>query len=220
MSAASHGGELRGAREDDEVFEGAKPRLQVRRNHSRSMKSRSFSLAARSRACRSNVPSSCTARRAGTSPRHSGRSRCSTCGSRSGRCHYRWSGSSGRRRCGGKGTGSASTPAAAQSVVYFDFDSSDLKPESQVVVAAWAKYLTANPTAKAQLQGNTDERGTREYNLALGERRSAAVSAALQSAGVAASQVELTSNGEEKPVALGHDEASWSQNRRVEIVGQ
>ena len=115
---------------------------------------------------------------------------------------------------------SATTPAASQSIVYFDFDSSDLKAESQVVVAAWAKYLTANPTAKAQLQGNTDERGTREYNLALGERRSAAVSAALQSAGVAASQLELTSNGEEKPVALGHDEASWSQNRRVEIVGQ
>jgi len=118
------------------------------------------------------------------------------------------------------GTGSSSTPAAAQSVVYFDFDSSELKPESKDVVAAWAKFLTSNPTAKAQLQGNTDERGTREYNLALGERRSAAVSAALQAAGVAASQLELTSNGEEKPVATGHDEASWSQNRRVEIVGQ
>lgn len=117
-------------------------------------------------------------------------------------------------------TGNSAAPAATQSVVYFDFDSSDLKPESQAVVAAWAKYLTANPTAKAQLQGNTDERGTREYNLALGERRSASVSAALQASGVAASQLELTSNGEEKPVALGHDEASWSQNRRVEIVGQ
>ncbi|WP_293369479.1 peptidoglycan-associated lipoprotein Pal [Nevskia sp.] len=117
-------------------------------------------------------------------------------------------------------TNTGGTPAATQSIVYFDFDSSELKAESQVVVAAWAKYLTANPTAKAQLQGNTDERGTREYNLALGERRSATVSSALQSAGVAASQVELTSNGEEKPVALGHDEASWSQNRRVEIVGQ
>jgi len=116
--------------------------------------------------------------------------------------------------------GASATPAAAQSVVYFDFDSSELKPESKDVVAAWAKFLTSNPTAKAQLQGNTDERGTREYNLALGERRSAAVSAALQGAGVAASQLELTSNGEEKPVATGHDEASWSQNRRVEIVGQ
>jgi len=111
-------------------------------------------------------------------------------------------------------------PASTQSVGYFDFDSSDLKPESKDVVAAWARYLTANPTAKAQLQGNTDERGTREYNISLGERRSAAVGAALQSAGVAAGQLELTSNGEEKPVATGHDEASWSQNRRVEIVGQ
>jgi len=118
------------------------------------------------------------------------------------------------------GKTSVTTPASTQSIVYFDFDSSELKPESKDVVAAWARFLTSNPTSKAQLQGNTDERGAREYNLALGERRSAAVSSALQSAGVAASQLELTSNGEEKPVALGHDEASWSQNRRVEIVGQ
>ncbi|GAC1623166.1 MAG: peptidoglycan-associated lipoprotein Pal [Nevskia sp.] len=123
---------------------------------------------------------------------------------------------------GNSGSSSAygTAPAANQSVVYFDFDSSELKAESKPVVAGWAKYLTANPTAKVQLQGNTDERGTREYNIALGERRAQSVSSALQSAGVAAGQLSLTSFGEEKPVALGHDEASWSQNRRVEIVAQ
>lgn len=121
---------------------------------------------------------------------------------------------------GNTGSSTGTAPAASQSVVYFDFDSSELKAESQVVVAAWSKYLSANPTAKVQLQGNTDERGTREYNIALGERRAQAVSRALQAAGATAGQLSLTSFGEERPVATGHDEASWSQNRRVEIVAQ
>jgi len=121
---------------------------------------------------------------------------------------------------GGGGSSFGTAPAASQSVVYFDFDSSELRADSQVVVAAWSKYLTANPTAKVQLQGNTDERGTREYNIALGERRAQSVSSALQGAGVSAGQLSLTSFGEERPVATGHDEASWSQNRRVEIVAQ
>ena len=121
---------------------------------------------------------------------------------------------------GYNGSATSTAPASSQSIVYFDFDSSDIKPEGKAVVAAWAKYLTANPTVKAQLQGNTDERGTREYNIALGERRSKSVGAALQAAGVSASQLSLVSFGKEKPVALGHDEASWSQNRRVEIVAQ
>ncbi len=120
----------------------------------------------------------------------------------------------------GGGSSSATTPGTSQSVVYFDFDSSDMKPESESVIAAWSRFLTANPTAKVQLQGNTDERGTREYNIALGERRSQVVSSALQSSGASAAQLSLTSYGEERPVALGHDEASWSQNRRVEIVAQ
>ncbi len=120
----------------------------------------------------------------------------------------------------GSGGAVSGAPTANQSIVYFDFDSSEIKPESKSVVAGWAKYLTANPTAKVQLQGNTDERGTREYNIALGERRSQAVSSALQGAGVSQNQLSLTSFGEERPVALGHDEASWSQNRRVEIVAQ
>jgi peptidoglycan-associated lipoprotein len=107
-----------------------------------------------------------------------------------------------------------------QRTIYFDFDSSEIKPEGEPVVAAFARYLTANPTAKVRLEGNTDERGTREYNIALGERRAQSVAHALQAAGVSPSQLSLTSYGEERPVALGHDEASYSQNRRVELIQQ
>lgn len=123
---------------------------------------------------------------------------------------------------GQSGVGGYSSEASqlAQHVVYFDYDSSDIKPEGEAVIAAWARYLTANPTAKARLEGNTDERGTREYNIALGERRGQSVARALQAAGVSASQLSVTSYGEERPVALGHDEASYSQNRRVELVNQ
>ena len=108
----------------------------------------------------------------------------------------------------------------SQHVVYFDFDSSELKTDSQPVISNWAKYLSANPTAKVRLEGSTDERGTREYNIALGERRSRSVQQALQLKGVSAGQLSVISYGEERPVALGHDESSWSQNRRVEIVKQ
>ena len=108
----------------------------------------------------------------------------------------------------------------SQHVVYFDFDSSELKADSQPVIANWAKYLSANPTAKVRLEGSTDERGTREYNIALGERRSRSVQQALQLKGVSAGQLSVISYGEERPVALGHDESSWSQNRRVELVKQ
>jgi peptidoglycan-associated lipoprotein len=123
---------------------------------------------------------------------------------------------------GSQGTGGYGTDASqlAQHIVYFDFDSSEIKPEGEPVVAAFARYLTANPTAKVRLEGNTDERGTREYNIALGERRAQSVAHALQAAGVSPSQLSLTSYGEERPVALGHDEASYSQNRRVELIQQ
>jgi peptidoglycan-associated lipoprotein len=123
----------------------------------------------------------------------------------------------GYQGVGGNGTDASQL---AQHTVYFDFDSSEIKPEGEAVIAAWARYLTANPTAKARLEGNTDERGTREYNIALGERRGQSVARALQAAGVSPSQLSVTSYGEERPVALGHDEASWSQNRRVELVNQ
>jgi peptidoglycan-associated lipoprotein len=117
------------------------------------------------------------------------------------------------------------TPPAAPSVpsahsVYFDFDKSEIKPEGQAVISSWAQYLSANPTVKVRLEGNTDERGTREYNIGLGERRANAVGAALQSQGVSASQLSTVSYGKERPVALGHDESAWSQNRRTDIVAQ
>lgn len=106
----------------------------------------------------------------------------------------------------------------SQHVVYFDFDSSELKPEAQPVLNNWSKYLSQNPSVRVRLEGNTDERGTREYNVALGERRARAVQQALQLRGVSAGQLNVVSYGEERPAAQGHDESAWSQNRRVEIA--
>lgn len=105
-----------------------------------------------------------------------------------------------------------------QRVVYFDFDKDEIKPEFQQIMACHAKYLQDRPTAQIRLEGNTDERGTREYNLGLGERRGNAVSSALTAAGGAASQLNVISYGKEKPVCREHNEDCWSKNRRVEIV--
>jgi peptidoglycan-associated lipoprotein len=105
-----------------------------------------------------------------------------------------------------------------QRVVYFDFDKTEIKPEFQAIMACHAKYLQDRPTSQARLEGNTDERGTREYNLGLGERRANAVSSALQAAGGSASQINVISYGKEKPVCREHNEDCWSKNRRVEIV--
>ncbi|TAL90589.1 MAG: peptidoglycan-associated lipoprotein Pal [Rhodanobacter sp.] len=105
-----------------------------------------------------------------------------------------------------------------QRVVYFDFDKSEIKPEFQQIMACHAKYLQDRPTAQMRLEGNTDERGTREYNLGLGERRGNAVSSALQANGASASQMTVISYGKEKPVCREHNEDCWSKNRRVEIV--
>ena len=105
-----------------------------------------------------------------------------------------------------------------QRVVYFDFDKTEIKPEFQQIMACHAKYLQDRPTSQVRLEGNTDERGTREYNLGLGERRGKAVSDALQAAGGSASQLSVISYGKEKPVCREHNEDCWSKNRRVEIV--
>jgi peptidoglycan-associated lipoprotein len=121
---------------------------------------------------------------------------------------------------GNTNTGTTTTGDLSAHSVYFDFDKSDIKPDSLGVVASWATYLSANPTAKVRLEGNTDERGTREYNIGLGERRANAVAQALEAKGVSASQLTTVSYGKERPVALGHDEASWGQNRRVDLVQQ
>ncbi|MCW8807854.1 MAG: peptidoglycan-associated lipoprotein Pal [Rhodanobacter sp.] len=105
-----------------------------------------------------------------------------------------------------------------QRVVYFDFDKSEIKPEFQAIMACHAKYLQDRPTAQIRLEGNADERGTREYNLGLGERRGNAVSSALQADGGSASQLSVVSYGKEKPVCREHNEDCWSKNRRVNIV--
>ncbi|MBR9869221.1 peptidoglycan-associated lipoprotein Pal [uncultured Amphritea sp.] len=102
-------------------------------------------------------------------------------------------------------------------VFYFDFDQTQVKPEAVAALRGHAKYLVANPSASVVLEGHADERGTREYNMALGERRAQAIARVLTVNGVSSSQIELVSFGEEKPVVMGHNESSWAQNRRVEL---
>ncbi|UTW01806.1 peptidoglycan-associated lipoprotein Pal [Amphritea atlantica] len=102
-------------------------------------------------------------------------------------------------------------------IFYFDFDKSQVMPEAVTALRGHAKYLVANPSASVVLEGHADERGTREYNMALGERRAQAVARVLTVNGVSSSQIELVSFGEEKPVVMGHNESSWAQNRRVEL---
>ena len=106
----------------------------------------------------------------------------------------------------------------AKRSVYFDYDSYIVKDEFKPTVEAHAKYLIANKSRKIIIQGNTDERGGREYNLALGQKRSEAVRKALSLLGVPDSQIEAVSLGKEKPKALGSDEAAWAENRRADIV--
>jgi peptidoglycan-associated lipoprotein len=105
-----------------------------------------------------------------------------------------------------------------QRVVYFDLDQDTLKPEFQAIMGCHAKYLRDRPSSRITLEGHADERGSREYNLGLGERRGNGVSSALQANGGSASQLTVVSYGEERPVCTQSDESCWSQNRRVEIV--
>ncbi len=104
-----------------------------------------------------------------------------------------------------------------QSTVHFDFDSDAIKPEAARILDAQANFLNSNQGARVQVAGHTDERGTREYNMSLGERRAAAVRSYLGSRGVNTSNIEIISFGEEQPVATGSNEASWAQNRRAEL---
>ena len=103
-------------------------------------------------------------------------------------------------------------------VIYFDFDKSEVRAEYRPIVAAHAAYAAANGSARVTLEGHADERGTREYNLGLGERRGNAVSGLLSAAGARGSQLDTVSYGEERPVCRVSDDSCWSQNRRVEIV--
>ena len=102
--------------------------------------------------------------------------------------------------------------------IYFDFDRSEIKPEFREVLKAHANYLSSNPDASLAIEGHCDERGTREYNLSLGERRAKSVEQVLNLLGVSANQLEVVSYGEERPAAMAHQESAWALNRRVEFI--
>lgn len=117
-----------------------------------------------------------------------------------------------------RNAGSQSGPTNVDRVVYFDYDSYVIKPEFQTLIAEHARYLKQNGTRHIVIEGHTDERGGREYNLALGQRRSEAVRRQLELLGVRDAQVEAVSFGKEKPATQGADESAWSRNRRAEIA--
>ncbi|MDM1721165.1 MULTISPECIES: peptidoglycan-associated lipoprotein Pal [Acinetobacter] len=116
-----------------------------------------------------------------------------------------------------KGVTEANKAFLAKRVVHFDYDSSELSNDDYQTLQAHAQFLMANANSKVALTGHTDERGTREYNMALGERRAKAVESFLITNGVNAGQLEAVSYGKEMPVNPGHDENAWKENRRVEI---
>jgi len=103
-------------------------------------------------------------------------------------------------------------------VIYFDFDTANIQPQYSDVLAAHARRLVANPNMSVRLEGHADERGSREYNIGLGERRAQAVRQALMLQGVSSVQITTVSYGEERPAATGSDEEAWALNRRVEII--
>jgi len=141
----------------------------------------------------------------------------------------------GAQDAGGDGSGATATGAQAGTtfsghpldnpqnilssrVIYFEFDSAVIRNQDRATIQAHAEYLGKNGGAAVVLEGHTDERGSREYNIALGERRAKAVRQLLLFQGAVASQLQTVSYGEESPAALGHDEDAWQQNRRVEIT--
>ncbi|MDB5782162.1 MULTISPECIES: peptidoglycan-associated lipoprotein Pal [Caballeronia] len=111
------------------------------------------------------------------------------------------------------------SPLAKRSI-YFDFDSYAVRDDYQPLLQQHAQYLKSHPERHVLIQGNTDERGTSEYNLALGQKRAEAVRRAMSLLGVADTQMEAVSLGKEKPQATGHDESSWAQNRRADLAYQ
>ena len=116
------------------------------------------------------------------------------------------------------GIGADGVPAPQARSVYFDLDRYTVRADGQPVVRAHSEFLNKNRNQHVLLQGNTDERGTAEYNLALGQRRSEAVKNAMSALGVNTSQIEAVSLGKEKPKAQGSNEAAWAENRRVDFV--
>jgi len=118
---------------------------------------------------------------------------------------------------GGSGMDAKMAELLSQRNVYFAFDSSTIDADSRAIIEAHAKHLSANPNIKVTLSGNCDERGTREYNLALGERRAHAVERMMKALGVGSGRIKTVSYGEEKGVCKEHNESCWRQNRRTEI---
>lgn len=116
------------------------------------------------------------------------------------------------------GTDTAGADLLSERRVHFEFDSSAIDSESAAIIEAHAKHLSNNASLNVTLEGHADERGTREYNLALGERRAKAVARMMKAHGISGSRIKEVSYGEEKPVALEHNESAWRQNRRVEII--
>lgn len=125
---------------------------------------------------------------------------------------YSPDGTPGGQAVGGPGA------TQAQRTVYFDFDSDAVRADSLPVIEAHARFLTGNPRTVITLEGHADERGTREYNIGLGDRRAGAVRQRLIAFGVSPSQLQTVSYGEERPAVMGSDEYSYSLNRRVEFV--
>ena len=136
------------------------------------------------------------------------------------------SSSTGSRQSGGVKPGTARAPvpmggegsADLKRSVYFEYDQYDIKPEYRPLLDTHARWLKANPQARLTIEGNADERGSREYNLALGQRRAEAVTKMLVLMGARPEQVEAVSWGEEKPRGKGHDETAWSENRRSDFA--
>jgi peptidoglycan-associated lipoprotein len=106
----------------------------------------------------------------------------------------------------------------ANRIVYFEFDSSEIQEDDRLIIEAHGTYLAQNPDITVTLEGHTDERGSREYNLGLGERRANAVRRLIFLMGASEDQVEVVSYGEERPAVDGHDEEAWQLNRRVELI--
>ena len=115
-------------------------------------------------------------------------------------------------------TATRSLSAPSDRSVYYEFDKSEVRPDARGLIEANARYLREHPNVSVRVEGNADERGSAEYNLALGQRRAEAVSRTLKVLGVSESRIEAVSFGKEKPKNAGHDESSWSENRRSDIV--
>lgn len=135
------------------------------------------------------------------------------------------SGLSGSEMNGSGGSGAGTGPEfsdpnnpLSKQTIYFMLDSSQVQQDFIPVIAVHSQYLVANPGYRMVLEGHGDERGSREYNIALGEQRAKSVASMMKVQGVSEGQLEIVSYGEEKPAAFGHDEASWELNRRVEMV--